>query len=70
MKISISNEQRYIVNATAFIREHLGFQIATNHNSDARVISKKIPSYATDMSYLKPCDTAVIAYYMMGYGNF
>ncbi|WP_251955632.1 hypothetical protein [Nostoc commune] len=28
------------------------------------------PNYPTNVNYLKPFDTAFVAYYMMGLGNF
>ncbi|MGF1936377.1 hypothetical protein [Nostoc sp.] len=46
---------------------------AKNHNSpliNTDVNSDTFPSYSTNVNCLKPFDTAFLAYYMMGLGNF
>ncbi|MHC5595744.1 MAG: hypothetical protein ACYTXC_07225 [Nostoc sp.] len=48
-------------------------ETAKNHISpltNTAVNSDTFPSYSTDVNYLKPFDSAFIAYYMMGLGNF
>jgi hypothetical protein len=42
-------------------------QTATSNNSE---ISITLPSNPININYLQPFDTAVIAYHMMGIGNF
>ncbi|MCW5313703.1 hypothetical protein GTQ43_07750 [Nostoc sp. KVJ3] len=37
---------------------------------DTAVNSEILSSYSTNLNYLKPFDTAFIAYYMMGFSNF
>ncbi|MFN6485997.1 MULTISPECIES: hypothetical protein [unclassified Nostoc] len=49
------------------------FHPAKNHNSPSikiAVNSDAFPKNSTNVNYLKPFDSAFIAYYMMGYGNF
>ncbi|MDZ8068607.1 MAG: hypothetical protein RMY64_23745 [Nostoc sp. DedQUE08] len=49
------------------------FHRAKNHNSpsiNTAANSEISLSYSTNVNYLKPFDTASIAYYMMGFGNF
>ncbi|MDZ7953222.1 hypothetical protein [Nostoc sp. DedQUE09] len=49
------------------------FHQSKNHNSpsiNTDVNSDTYPSYSTNPNSLKPFDTASIAYYMMGFGNF
>ncbi len=49
------------------------FHQAKNHNSpsiNTAINSETSPSYSTNVNYLKPFDTACIAYYMMGFGDF
>ncbi|MDZ7965616.1 MAG: hypothetical protein RM368_11675 [Nostoc sp. DedSLP03] len=53
------------------------FHQVKNHNSlsiNTSVNSETSPSYSTNVNtnvnYLKPFDTASIAYYIMGFGNF
>jgi hypothetical protein len=50
------------------------FNTANNNNSCAStntaVNSDTLSSYSTNINYLKPFDTAFIAYQMMGFSNF
>jgi len=49
------------------------FHTAKNDNSlsvNTTVNSDTFPRDSTNVNYLKPFDTAFIAYYMMGFGNF
>ncbi|WP_322729014.1 hypothetical protein [Nostoc sp. ChiQUE01b] len=49
------------------------FHPSKNHNSpsiNTTVNSDTSPSYSTNTNHLKSFDTAFIAYYMMGFGNF
>ncbi|MEH2055757.1 MAG: hypothetical protein V7K97_06205 [Nostoc sp.] len=42
-------------------------QTATSNKSETSIT---LPSNPININYLQPFDTAVIAYYMMGIGNF
>ena len=42
-------------------------QTATSNNSETSIT---LPNNPININYLQPFDTAVIAYYMMGIGNF
>lgn len=49
------------------------FHRAKNHNSpsiNTAANSDTLSSYSTNINHLKSFDTAFIAYYMMGFGNF
>ncbi|MEH2153206.1 hypothetical protein [Nostoc sp.] len=44
-----------------------------NHNSSSintAITFDTYPKHSSNINYLKPFDTAFIAYYMMGLGNF
>ncbi|WP_334810215.1 hypothetical protein [Nostoc sp.] len=45
-------------------------QIGTHNKISTSINSHTLRSHSTNINYLKPFDTAVIAYHMMGLSNF
>ncbi|MBX9255601.1 hypothetical protein H1Q63_16965 [Desmonostoc muscorum CCALA 125] len=50
------------------------FFLPENNNNKTSINTaanlKTLPNHSSKVNYLKTFDTAVIAYYMMGFGNF
>ncbi|QMS90924.1 hypothetical protein HUN01_26320 [Nostoc edaphicum CCNP1411] len=73
MKLTSLINSAHIVSWFNSIPKITSFHTAKNDNSlsvNTSVNSDTLPKDSTNVNYLKPFDSAFIAYYMMGLGNF
>ncbi|MCC5668775.1 hypothetical protein LC653_34220 [Nostoc sp. CHAB 5784] len=69
MKLTTKINSAHMIAAVALIPATAKTKVVTKNNSIA-INPNTIYNHSIDASYLKPFDTAVIAYQMMGLGNF
>jgi hypothetical protein len=73
MKFTNSLKFAHIIAGINYIPKITCLHQAKNHNNlsiNTAVNSETSPSYSNNVNYLKPFDTAFIAYHIMGFGSF